>query len=829
MAHQFGAGICAGIVFCAAVGCGASHAAGEGSRSVKPVAAPVAAPSAVAQSAIHLYPAQPELQLRLAQRYADGDGVPRDALRASSWALRAAIAGHAAAVAWLEQRAQSKDAFCELALALVYTGSGPARAPTKAPTLLARAKASLMQAAQAGDPASQYALAILHRDGEPDATAAERWLRQSANAGYAPAQRALARLLAPKDAAGAVEWFRKAAAQADADAEFDLGLHVERGNGTVKSDSIAAQHFERAAQLGLPAAERRLGKAYLEGRGVKKDPTEGLRWLARANDHGDDAAALELSRVYQQGKHVPQNQALSLELCTRAAQHGLADAQSELGLRYSEGTGVARDLVAARRWFEKAAAQDNGPALYLLALSYDGEGPDEDPKRALELYQRAAEHGISAAESNIGVLYAGTKLGQDLAAALKWYRRAAEHGNATAQHNLGWMYVNGEGTEKNPAQAFAWFSRAAESGSPRGMTDVGYCYENGIGVGKDLARAREWYERSAQQGDVMAQIDLGSLYERGLGVPKDLHAAIEWYRKAASKGDARGAQELGRALRFWSGPDYDAAEGCKQLLIAAKAGRAGAQYGFAKCLETGVGVPRDDAAAAFWYAEGAKQRHAGSEYELGLAYAEGRGVPADVVVAERLLVQANTHGDKDARQALADLRERTACARHAKTELFGVKLACASRRELRRALSRSDAPATSESDDRWYDSYDSSHVLDESRTLQLWYTRDNAWLARATYEFPSHVDAGQVVRIAERVARKYGRPTSQRGNPSLGPMRYEWVLPDGVQLSIHRDWPDTTTHMDYKNPKRLAQMDREIAHDDGAARKRREASQSGAF
>ncbi len=772
---------------------------------------------------IQLYPADPNIQLRLAERYASGDGVPKDAWLASVWAESAAAGGHAPARAWLERRAALNDPFCEAALARLQPEQ--AGVAGKAVPLRAAAKVGLTRLADSGDHRAQVALAKLLLDTNEDATHVDTLLRRAAEGGYVRAQVELARRLREKEPAQASSWLEKAAAQKDASAELELGRFAQ----AKKDEAAAARWFVRAATRGLPEAERLAGIYYLQGSGVSEDLQQGREWLGRASEHGDAGASFVLSTLYAEGKRVPKDDVLSLAFCRKAAERGLAGAQVALGERYQRGSGVARDLSQARRWYEKAAAQRDGRGEFYLGLSYDGAGADEDPKRALELYERAAEHGSIAAETNIGVLYSGTKLKQDYALALKWYRRAAEHGDGAAQNNLGLQYQAGHGVPKDLKQAVDWFSKAAEHGSAEGMNSLGECYEEGKGVTRDLARAKEWYERAANAGSAAAQVNLGLFYETGTAVDKNQHTAIEWYKKAAAQGSARGALYLGAVLRFVDGPEHDSVEGCRQMLIGAKAGFARAQYGMGLCLETGDGVTADLSAAAYWFTEAAKQAYAAAEYHLALLYLDGRGVQQDRVAAEKWLGQAATHGDKVAAAELASVRERQVCSQSGKTELFGVKLGCASRRELRRALGRSAAKVTSEDENHWFDEYETASLLDESRGLELWYTRDNAWLARARYDFPSSLDTEQVVRIADMVAHKYGAPASRRGVIAVGEVAYEWLLPDGVRLSVWRGWPDTTTYLDYKNPKRLAQMEREMAADDRAGKQRRAASQAGAF
>jgi hypothetical protein len=123
------------------------------------------------------------------------------------------------------------------------------------------------------------------------------------------------------DTAQAVEWFRKAAAQAHPPAEFQMGQMYDFGFGVRQDDREALAWYRRAAEHGSVAAQRAVGDFYLKGRGVAADAGEAARWYRRAAD-GDDIRA-----------------------------------QYQLGQLHFDGTGVGRDYVSAYVWFSLAATQ----------------------------------------------------------------------------------------------------------------------------------------------------------------------------------------------------------------------------------------------------------------------------------------------------------------------------------------------------------------------------------------------------------------------------------------------------------------------------------------
>ena len=121
------------------------------------------------------------------------------------------------------------------------------------------------------------------------------------------------------------------------------------------------------------------------------------------------------------------NPARAAAVCLRQAKEVDAIAETDIGKMYAEGRGVAQDFAEAKRWFEKAAAQNQADGQYNLGLMYaNGEG-----------------------------------VRQDFAEAVKWYRLAAGRGQVDAQNSLGVRYKRGEGIGQDYVQAHKWFALSA--------------------------------------------------------------------------------------------------------------------------------------------------------------------------------------------------------------------------------------------------------------------------------------------------------------------------------------------------------------------------------
>ena len=171
-------------------------------------------------------------------------------------------------------------------------------------------------------------------DDDVERTLAE--VRARAAAGDVVAQFSLGSILyyGEDELSQATDWFRKAATQGYAPAEFQMGQLYDFGFGVIGDAEQAFGWYRKAAEDGHAAAQRAVGDFYRRGRGVVADPTEAVAWYRRAAD-GDDLRA-----------------------------------QYQLGQMYFDGTAVTRDYVSAYMWFDIAARQtplvDNQKAILEL-------------------------------------------------------------------------------------------------------------------------------------------------------------------------------------------------------------------------------------------------------------------------------------------------------------------------------------------------------------------------------------------------------------------------------------------------------------------------------
>ncbi len=80
----------------------------------------------------------------------------------------------------------------------------------------------------------------------------------------------------------AVYWYRKAAEQGDAAAQYNLGVHYDDGKGVTEDDAQAVYWYRKAAEQGDAAAQNLLCLYYYSGYGVAKDLEQAKYWGRQA-------------------------------------------------------------------------------------------------------------------------------------------------------------------------------------------------------------------------------------------------------------------------------------------------------------------------------------------------------------------------------------------------------------------------------------------------------------------------------------------------------------------------------------------------------------------
>lgn len=284
------------------------------------------------------------------------------------------------------------------------------------------------KAAEAGHPVAQNNFADFYRAGRglpQDGALARQWFRRAAEQGYAKAQNNLAVLYqtgagGEKDEKAAPGWYEKAARQGFTLAQGNLGTlyaqkadermaQLQRDEDTLghlfsRPDNqlktalaqeiadinlnyaLARYWLEKAAAQQDGIAAYNLASLHARGRGNTRDLAQARRYYEQAVAQGvkEARAALFVVDALASGKK-PDKQIIEnlLRILDGKERSDGRDYDNEkkavaaytIGWHYLSGAGVARDLVKARWWLERAADLGLAEAQYSVGnLDFYSEG-----------------------------------------------------------------------------------------------------------------------------------------------------------------------------------------------------------------------------------------------------------------------------------------------------------------------------------------------------------------------------------------------------------------------------------------------------------------------
>ena len=93
-----------------------------------------------------------------------------------------------------------------------------------------------------------------------------------------------------KDDKEAVKWYRKAAEQGYASAQYNLGRAYRKGEGVLEDGKEAVKGYRKAAEQGNASAQNSLGLRYYRGEGVPKSIVNSYMWYNIAAANGQEQA-----------------------------------------------------------------------------------------------------------------------------------------------------------------------------------------------------------------------------------------------------------------------------------------------------------------------------------------------------------------------------------------------------------------------------------------------------------------------------------------------------------------------------------------------------------
>ena len=357
----------------------------------------------------------------------------------------------------------------------------------------------------------------------------------------------------------AVYWFKKAAAQNDAFAKFNLAVCYSKGYG-VKENKYQSFLLCKEAAKTIPDAKYMLANFYETGISpvnankkkflnpdFKKAITLYKELLSQNNYKEARYSLAKLLLKIPNGTEA--DKAYAIKLLNEAIKNKDSYAMNFLADCYYAGNGVPQSFKKMFYWLKQSSLLNNNHAIARLAYCYwHGYGTKRNRKLAFKLFKHAAKAHEPMAMNQMGDFYAtGEFVEENLATAIEWYKKAAEEKNTQAIFTLGSFYVKGIYFKKAIEKASRLFHQAALLNHSQAQYEFALMLLAGAGVKTNFNLAFYWFEKSALNDHAPAQRELANCYIKGIGTLKNQEKAIFWLKKAAKNGDKK-AKDIYRQL-----------------------------------------------------------------------------------------------------------------------------------------------------------------------------------------------------------------------------------------------------------------------------------------
>ena len=259
----------------------------------------------------------------------------------------------------------------------------------------------------------------------------------------------------------AIEYYKIAAENGDADAQCDLAQYYKEGLCIEQSTVEAISLLEKAAKSGHVRSYFNLGFILCS----QKRFTEARKWCELAINevelHVDN-----LNLIATLYGNIEGCETQSFEYYLKAAQKGSTHAQIKIGQHYEDGIVVKKDNEQALYWYKRAADAGDSEGLFWMSRHYlfsdDYSSAEKWARRAIEqnnthaklilalciglqgsynsafeLMTEVAEADFDDAQYVLGTFYEDGEWGRkSINTAISWYKKAAEHGNSSAIEKL---------------------------------------------------------------------------------------------------------------------------------------------------------------------------------------------------------------------------------------------------------------------------------------------------------------------------------------------------------------------------------------------------------
>lgn len=472
----------------------------------------------------------PDAMCNLGDMYSYEDGLTIDYEKAFYWYKKAAETKHSRALTELGD--------------MYYAGKGVRQDYQKAMEYY-------QKACDEGYPYAFYSLGFMYWKGQgtlPDKEKAQEYLSQAAAMGNESAFQLLNRMdheseeekdidpfarqayleaqqaLADKETEKYINLLSQSANLGYVQALNDLGDLYFNGELAPKHMGKAYEYFLKASQNGSGYGSYSCGFILMKGSSdIPRDIEKGLSMFRLAVEQNYKAATRDLARYYYSLETEEDNRK-ALDYYLQYIEYNPKDTDTllHIGLIYESGLGVPLNIDLARRYYERAAEQDEtGMAYNFLGGTYmNDEETESNERKAVHYFQKAIELGNTNAMFRISYYLHNGKGGLqvDIPREIELLTEASKRGNHQATYRLGLLFEDNEsGMAQNLELSVKYFQLAADNGILAAINKMGELYLFGEVIPANLTKAISCFTAASEQGYGKASYWLGRLHTDGIG------------------------------------------------------------------------------------------------------------------------------------------------------------------------------------------------------------------------------------------------------------------------------------------------------------------------
>ena len=431
-----------------------------------------------------------------------------------------------------------------------------------------------------------------------------------------------------RDIPEAVKWYKSAAANGNAKAQFRLA-HIfscsaeacsnpECQKCPIKIDlKESLMWLTKASEGGLLDAQLALGEYYSEY-GPNRNDEKAKVWLKLAASKGSNKGKELLELVSGPGRKSFSKEVLA------SAENGSSEDQFSIAFCYLNGEGVKKDPLEAKKWFIKVAENN----------SFIG---DTQARAQRKLAEMLGDYSDMRNEEE----------------SIQWYRKAAESGDISSQLKLAQILPRKNRSQKHEEdEVERWLIQAASSGSLEGLLKLGKYYLN-----QNDDRKNQAYPillKAAGLGQGEAAYLIGKLYQEGKEVTKSHQEAIRWFKLARKSGYSEGDSEIAEDIVNPPRPEYS-----ENLLKKARSGDSISELDLGLAYYNGDGISPNPLEAERWLLVSANKKNTTAQRTLAELYDKNHfseensyNLLGDRDEAEAWLKQAAKGGNENAQKLL---------------------------------------------------------------------------------------------------------------------------------------------------------------------------------